>query len=162
MHSSPSGAITATLGPVIDQASNAPDQLPCNPLLDVWNAGQGKLTYFFVDQGTTHTCAGGAITTGTVGPFTGTIKIVGKNLVMDTPIPNYVSFPITGVEGSLTSETLNWKNLSTKLKNGKTVRYGASVACKGGKRPYSVKFTAESGPGGAPQSGTVTGTQKCS
>ena len=37
-----------------------------------------------------------------------------------------------------------------------------SVACKGGKRPYSVTFTAETGPGGAPSSGTVTGTQKCS
>ena len=53
---------------------------------------------------------------------------------MNTPIPSNVSFPITGVEGSLTGETLNWKNLSTK-KNGKTVHYGASVACKSGKRP---------------------------
>jgi hypothetical protein len=117
--------------------------------------------YFFVDQGS-HTCAGGAITTGTVGPFSGTVKTVGKNLVMDTPIPSYVSFPITGVEGSLTSETLTWKNLSKKLKSGKTAHYGASVACKGGKRPYSVTFTAESGPGGAPSSSVVTGSQKCS
>ena len=115
--------------------------------------------YFFVDSAPDHTC--GPIQTGGVPPFPGTIKIVGKNLVMNTPIPSYVSFPITGIEGSLTSETLNWKNLSTK-KNGKTVRYGASVACKSGKRPYSVTFTAETAPGAAPQSDTVSGTQKCS
>jgi hypothetical protein len=155
-----SGAITATLGPASDQSASAPGQLPCNPVLDVWNAGQGKLVFFFVDKGS-HTCAGGAITTGTVGPFPATVKTVGKNLVMNTPIPNYVSFPINGVEGSLTSETLSWKNLSA-TKNGKTVHYGTSVACKSGKRPYSVTFTAETGPGGTPSSSTVTGTQKCS
>jgi hypothetical protein len=154
------GAITAILGPVVDPTANAPNQLPCDPVLDVWNAGQGKLVFFFVDEGS-HTCAGGAITTGTVGPFPATVKTVGKNLVMDTPIPPYVSFPIAGVEGSLTSETLTWKNLST-TKNGKTVHYGESVACKGGKRPYSITFTAESGPGGAPSSSTVAATQKCS
>lgn len=155
-----SGAITATLGPASDQSASAPGQLPCNPVLDVWNAGQGKLVFFFVDKGS-HTCAGGAITTGTVGPFPATVKTVGKNLVMNTPIPSYVSFPINGVEGSLTSETLSWKNLSA-TKNGKTVHYGTSVACKSGKRPYSVTFTAETGPGGTPSSSTVTGTQKCS
>jgi hypothetical protein len=81
--------------------------------------------------------------------------------VLDTPIPQKVSFPLPGYEGSLTSETLNWKKLSTTLKNGKTVRYSASVACKGGKRPYSVQFTAQVG-AGSPVSQTVTGTQKCS
>ena len=155
------GNITATLGPATDQSASAPGQLPCNPLLDVWNAGQGKLVYFFVDKGS-HTCAGGAIQTGAVAPFPGTVKTVGKNLVMDTPIPNYVSFPLTGIEGSLTSETLTWKNASTKLKNGKTAHYGTSVACKSGKRPYSVTFTAETSQGGASSSSTVTGTQKCS
>ena len=155
------GNITSILGPAASQSASAPGQLPCDPLLDVWNGGQGKLVYFFVDKNG-HTCAGGAIQTGGVAPFTGTVKTVGKNLVMDTPIPNYVSFPLTGVEGSLTSETLNWKNASTKLKNGKTVHYGTSVACKSGKRPYSVSFTAETGQGGTPSTQTVTGTQKCS
>jgi hypothetical protein len=155
------GPITATLGPVNDQSTSAPNQLPCNPVLDVWNAGQGKVVFFFVDKGS-HTCAGGAIQTGAVAPFGGTIKTVGKNLVMDTPVPPYVSFPLTGLEASLTSETLTWKNLSKTLKNGKTAHYGASIGCKGGKRPYSVKFTAETGPGGAPSSTTVSAAQKCS
>jgi hypothetical protein len=152
------GSITALIGPLNDTSSSAP-ALPCDPLLDVWNAGQGKVVYFFVDKGS-HLCAGGAVPTGFVGPFPGTIKTVGKNLVMDTPIPSYVSFPLTGQEGSLTSETLNWKNVSKKLANGKTARFGASVACKGGKRPYSVAFTAESG--GTSSTDTVSGTQKCS
>ena len=49
----------------------------------------------------------GGLTTGAVRPYTGTVKTVGKTLVMDTPIPAYVSFPLSGVEGSLTSETLH-------------------------------------------------------
>ena len=152
------GSITALLGPLNDQSSTAQGVLPCNPLLDVWNAGQGKLVYFFVDKGS-HTCAGGAIQTGFVGPFEGTIKTVGKNLLIDTPIPNYVSFPLAGVEGSLTSETLNWLKVTRKV-NGKTVAYSASVRCQSGKRPYSHKFTAELN--GQSQSATVSGKQKCS
>jgi hypothetical protein len=151
-----SGSVSAIIGPSNNQSSSAPDQLPCNPLLDVWNAGQGKLVFFFVDKGS-HTCAGGALTTGSVGPFPATVKTVGKNLVMDTPVPSFVSFPLAGVEASLTSETLNWKNLSSG-----THHYGTSVACKGGKRPYSVTFTAETGPGAAPSQTTVNAVQKCS
>jgi hypothetical protein len=155
------GSITATLGPVTDTSASSPQNAPCNPLLHVWNAGQGKVVYFFVDQGPGHLCAGGAVPTGFVGPFPGTIKTVGKTLVMDTPIPPYVSFPLTGVAGSLTGETLTWKKVTKKLKNGKTVAFGASIGCKNGKRPYSVTFTAENGPGGQVQSGAVTGSQKC-
>jgi hypothetical protein len=153
------GSITATLGPLSDTSATAPGTAPCNPLLDVWNGGQGKVVYFFVDKGS-HICANGAIPTGFVGPFEGTIKTVGKNLVMNTPIPQAVSFPLSGVEGSLTTETLHWLKVTKKLGNGKTVAYGASVGCKNGSRPYSVTFTAENG--GEQQSGTVSGTQKCS
>ena len=58
--------------------------------------------FFFVDQAPNHLCLNGGITTGEVGPYPATVKTVGKTLVMDTPIPGYVSFP-TGLEGSLTS-----------------------------------------------------------
>jgi hypothetical protein len=150
------GSITALLGPENIQSSAAPT-VPCSPLLHVWNAGQGKVVFFFVVTGS-HTC--GPITTGSVSPFAGTVKTVGKNLVLNTPIPNGVSFPITGVEGSLTGETLHYLKL-TKTVNGKTVAYQASTGCKGGKRPYSVTFTAEPSEGAAPVSQTVTGTQKC-
>ena len=153
------GSITALLGPTTDQSASAPGVLPCNPLLHAYNGGAGKVVYFFVDVAPDHTCAGGAIQTGFVGPFEGTIKTVGKNLLIDTPIPNYVSFPLGGVEGSLTSETLNWLKVTRKV-NGKTVAYSASVRCQSGKRPYSHKFTAELN--GQSQSETVSGKQKCS
>lgn len=154
------GSVTATLGPVTDTSASSPQNAPCDPLLHVWNEGQGKVVYFFVDQGS-HICAGGAIPTGFVGPFEGTIKTVGKNLVMNTPVPEFVSFPLSGVEASLTGYTLHWLKVTKKLKNGKTVAFGASIGCKNGKRPYSVTFTAENGPGGQVQSGEVTGSQKC-
>ena len=83
------------------------------------------------------------ITTGTVGPFVGSVKIVGKTLIQDTPIPSSVSFPVAGLEGSLTSETLHYLKL-TKTVNGKTVAFNQSVGCKNGKRPYSVTFTPPS------------------
>ena len=153
------GSITAILGPIADPSTSDPNQIPCNPLLHAWNGGGGKIVFFFVDQPPAHTC--GPILTGAVGPFVGTTKQVGKNLVQDTPIPASVSFPLSGVEGSLTSETLHWLKVTHKVK-GKTVAYNASVACKKGKRPYSVAFTAESAPGAAPETQTVTGTQKCS
>ena len=70
-----------------------------------------------------------------------------------------MSFPITGVEGSLTSETLHWLKLTRQV-NGKTVVYNGSAACKHGKRPYSVTFSASMN--GQSQSATVSGTQKCS
>jgi hypothetical protein len=153
------GAITAILGPIADPSTSDPNQIPCNPLLHAWNGGGGKIVFFFIDQAPNHTC--GPILTGAVGPFVGTAKQVGKNLVQNTPIPASVSFPLSGVEGSLTSETLHWLKVTRKV-HGKTVAYNASVACKKGKRPYSVTFTAESAPGAAPQTDTVTGTQKCS
>jgi len=144
-----SGFITATLGPANDQTATAPGQLPCNPLLHAWNGGQGKIVFFFVDQAPNHTC--GPLQTGAVPPFVGTVKTVGKNLVQDTPIPAYVSFPLTGVEGSLTGETLHYSKA-----------YNSSVACKSGNRPYTVAFTAEPAPGQAPETQAIAGASKCS
>jgi hypothetical protein len=152
------GFIKALLGPTSDQSSSNPTVLPCDPLLHAYNGGPGKVVYFFVDVAPDHTCAGGAITTGFVGPFQGSIKNVGKNLVINTPIPSYVSFPLSGVEGSLTNETLHWLKVTRKV-HGKTVAYTASVGCKHGKRPYSHTFTAELN--GQSQSDTVSGSQKC-
>jgi hypothetical protein len=143
------GSITAILGPVADPSASDPNLVPCNPLLHTWNGGPGKLVFFFVDQAPNHTC--GPILTGQVPPFVGTVKVVGKTLIQDTPIPSYVSFPLSGVEGSLTGETLHYSKT-----------YNSSVACNKGKRPYSVTFTAENGAGGQTQSGTASGTQKCS
>jgi hypothetical protein len=154
------GSITAQLGPAeANEQSTAIPTVPCTPILHVWNAGQGKVVFFFVVTQPSHTC--GPIQTGSVTPFAGTVKNVGKNLVLNTPIPAAVSFPITGVEGSLTGETLHYMKLSKTVK-GKKVSYQWSTGCKSGKRPYSIAFTAETGPGGTQSTQTVSGTQKCS
>jgi hypothetical protein len=153
------GSITAIVGPTNNQITGAPGSASCDPLLHAWNGGAGKVVFFFVDQLPDHGCYNGVITTGTVGPFVGSVKTVGKNLVLDTPIPPSVSFPVAGLEGSLTSETLHYLKL-TKTVKGKTVAFNQSVACKNGKRPYSVTFTADLN--GQSQSGTASGVQKCS
>ena len=144
-----SGAITTVLGPITSPSVSTPGTIPCNPILDAWNGGPGKIVFFFVDQAPNHTC--GPLQTGAVPPFVGTVKTVGKNLVQDTPIPAYVSFPLTGVEGSLTGEVLHYSKA-----------YNSSVACKSGNRPYTVAFTAEPAPGQAPETQAIAGASKCS
>jgi hypothetical protein len=91
----------------------------------------------------------------------GKIKTVGKTMVLDTPIPSYVSFPLgpNAIEGSLTSETLHWLKVTKKV-GGKTVAFAQSVACTHGKRPYSHTFTAKMN--GQSQSDTLSGTLTCS
>ena len=155
-----SGSITAILGPVASQSSSAPGQLPCDPLLDVWNAGRGR-SCSSSSTGPPHVrrrCDHDRHASGR-SPAPSRRRQEPR---AGHPDPDDVSFPIAGVEGSLTSETLNWKKHDTKLKNGKTVALRPSVACKSGKRPYSVAFTAEPSAGAAEVTQTVTGTPKCS
>jgi hypothetical protein len=152
-----SGSIQATLGNTKDFSS--PGQA-CNPLLHVWNAGQGKLVFFFVDTGS-HQCLGGSLHTGQVGPWTGTYKNQGKNLVIDIPIPKTVDYPLGvngGEVGSLSQEFLKWSTQSAKGKHSI-----ASVACKGKTRPYSTTLTSTlptAGP--AKETKTVKGSAPCS
>ncbi len=151
-----SGGITAVLGPENNQSTSASGLIPCKPKLHAWNAGQGKIVEFFVAPPVAHLC--GPITTGDVQPFPGTVKLQGKNLVIDVPVPGYVSFPVHGLEGSLDTEHLAWSKLTKKV-HGKTVAYLASVACKNGKRPYTTSFTAKlSGP---PETKGIPGSASC-
>jgi hypothetical protein len=151
-----SGSIKALLGPASNPAASATAGT-CNPNLHVWNAGQGKLVFFFVDTlSGAHACLSGAIKTGSVGPWKATYKQSGKKLVMTVPIPNSVDYPLTGVVGSLQSEILKWKGQSAK---GHTSI--ASVACKGNKRPYSTAFSANPITGGAAQTVTVKQSAPC-
>jgi hypothetical protein len=152
-----SGYFTAVLGPPTDfkQAGAA-----CDPLLDVWNSGQGKLTFFHVDT-PSHQCLGGALTTGFVGPYPATYKTQGKSLVIDVPIPKYVDFPVSGEVGSVESVHLVWLK-NSKTVHGKTVSAIASVGCKAGKRPYSMTFVSTlptAGP--AKETDTISKTAPC-
>ena len=152
-----SGSIKAVLGPVTDPSSTKVSGT-CNPLLHVYNAGQGKLSFFFVDgaAGTAHACLGGGIKTGIVGAWKATYKQSGKNLAITIPIPHQVDYPLQGLVGSLQSEHLNWKSVSHK---GHTSI--ASVACKSGKRPFSFSFAAKPIKGGAAQTATTKGSAAC-
>ncbi|MFZ1996089.1 MAG: hypothetical protein WAU75_18400 [Solirubrobacteraceae bacterium] len=157
------GFITATVGAATDFTK--PGQ-PCDPLLHVWNSGQGSLTFFFVDQAPNHLCLNGNLKTGQVGPYPATYKTQGKYLVVDVPVPHYVSFPAPGVAGSLETEHLNWLKVTKKVK-GKTVAATASTGCLKGKRPYTTTFKANlpnttTGAPGPAEIKTVSGSAPCS
>ena len=117
-----------------------------------------QLAFFFV-EGPGHLCAGGAVTTGAVPPYPATRKQSGKNLVVNVPIPTYVTQPL-GLAGSLLTEHLKWFNLTTKV-NGKKVGVLQSIGCKSGKRPFSVPFNATLPPANTTETSTVSGKQTC-
>jgi hypothetical protein len=149
------GSIKAILGSSTDFTATGTVG-PCNPVLDVWNAGQGKLAFFFVPAASgPHACLGGGIKVGQVGPYPGTYKQSGKNLVVDVPIPMTVTSTSQGLVGSLAEETLNWKPQTIK-----GVTSIVSVACQGNKRPYTNSFTA-SLPGVPAQTVKVSGSAPC-
>jgi hypothetical protein len=154
------GSITAILGSKTD-FSAASGGGTCDPLLHVWNAGQGKIVFFFVDVPPAHGCLGTALKTGSVGPYPGTVKTQGKYLVIDSPVPSYVGFPAPGLAGSLTSEVLKYVKSTIKV-HGKTVAAISSVGCLKGKRPYSVTFTAQLPTTGTKESNTLSGLLPCS
>ncbi len=161
------GAITALLGPSNNFALHAVGVANCDPELDVWNSGQGKLTFFFVDT-PTHVCLGGALHTGSTGPYPATYKVQGKYLVTNVPIPDYIDFPLgkspTALAGSLVTEHLVWFKHTTKVKvkgKKKTVAAISSVGCKKGKRPYSTTFSATLPTTGTNETQTVSGSAKC-
>jgi len=146
------GYITAALGAANNfQAAGA----ACNPQIDVWNSGQGKLTFFFVET-PTHQCLGGALKTGSTGPYPATYKQVGKYLQLDVPIPNYITYPVPGLAGSLESEHLTFLK-QTRQVHGKTVASVSSIGSQGHSRPYSVTFTST-----LPGSGTEVHTVSAS
>lgn len=149
------GSIKASLGP--STPFTAATGQPCDPLLHVWNGGHGKLIFFFVDSGS-HQCLGGAITTGTVPPWTATYKQAGKNLDVTIPIPNTVDYP-AGMSaneiGSLSSETLDWK----AQKEGSHYDI-ESTGCSGSKRKYEFSFNA-SLPSASAVTNTVKGEASC-
>ncbi len=156
----PKGALIGT-GPVTaalwsPSAATQPGT-PCDPVLDVWNAGKGKVTDFFkIPAG--HTCAG--LATGAVAPWTGTLKESGTTLTYDTPLPPPVSTNAgnLGLYSSLEAETITFSKLTAKV-GSKTVPFFESVGCVAGKRPYTVTFTATDGT--TKQTSSVPGSGSC-
>ena len=135
------------------------NRTPCNPDLDVFNAGRGQLWFFF----TTHSasqCAG--LTTGATAPYKGTVRQVGKYQVVNIPLPADISTRVAfqpNFYGSLIHETLAWSKLKTKVR-GKTVYNNVSVGCVNGKRPWTVTYTSTTN-GFDKSVQTVPGSSKC-
>ncbi|MFZ0040399.1 MAG: hypothetical protein WAK93_03770 [Solirubrobacteraceae bacterium] len=148
------GSLNAVLGADNDftKAGDA-----CNPILDVWNSGQGKETFFFVTNNTNHTCLG--VATGGTPPYPGTYKTVGKYTVSNVPVPSDISEPLPGLAGSTPYEHLNFSSHSKKVK-GKKVYSSASVACTKGKRPWTVTVTSQY-PGQPVQTSKSSGSSAC-
>ncbi|HEX3830927.1 MAG TPA: hypothetical protein VHW04_03090 [Solirubrobacteraceae bacterium] len=153
------GDITAVIGSPTNFSTTDPTATACDPDLHVWNAGGGNMAFFFVEA-PGHLCAGGAVTTGAVPPYPASRKQQGKNLVVNVPIPKYVTQPL-GLAGSLETEHLKWFNLSTKV-HGKKVGVLQSIGCQNGKRPYSVSFNATLPTTNTTETKTVSGKQACS
>ena len=154
------GYIDATVGSATNFA--VPGQA-CDPDLDVWNSGQGKLTFFFVDT-PKHECLGGQLHTGQVGPYSATYREQGKYLDLTVPVPDSVNYPLGlsgGVVGSLEGEHLTYFKRTTKVK-GHTVALTSSIGCKAGKRPYSASFKSTLPPAGAAtETRTVSRSAAC-
>lgn len=152
------GYITSVLGSTTNFAQAG---AACDPKLDVWNAGPGKMTYFFVTNAA-HQCLGGAVKTGNTPPYGGTYKVSHGYLITDVPSPNYITHPVPGLVGSLETEHLVFSSRTAKA-HGKKVYSQSSDGCLKGKRPYSVSSTwnlPTSGP--ATHVATFSGTAACS
>jgi hypothetical protein len=157
------GPVNSLLGPATDLSVAGS---PCNPYLRVYNGGQsgGKVfqTYFFVvaPDKPGYSCV--TLKTGASAPYLGTVTQQGGKMVTDVPLPPDVSTAagnLTGVYGSLIKEHLLWKKIP-KVVGGKTVSPAMSVACKGGKHHWSVRYTAVDN-SGVPQTNTVSGDSHC-
>jgi hypothetical protein len=142
--------------------------VPCNPYETVYNGGQGKRTIFFEEApfapGPQYTCAGGAVQTGAAAAYTETYSVKGGATVLDAPQPPATSTAAGGLPGvysALLKLDLKFPKLTKKVK-GKTVSYQSSVACKAGKRPYSLTFTAQNYAGQSPPTQTTTISHKVS
>ena len=129
----------------------------------MFNGGQGTQVFFFTtapDAASQYTCAG--LPTGATAPYDGHISQQGKNWVLNVPLPPDISNKVAnqpGLYGSLITETL-FPVSETKKIHGKTVGYMQSIACKGHKRPFSIKFTAQDYSGGS-ETQTVSGNASC-
>ncbi len=157
----PRGALIAT-GPVHAELGSPSlakgGTVACNPFLHVWNGGAGRQWFFFTTGGQ-YQCAG--LRTGQTQAYPATVSQHGKNMVIDVPLPSYVSTAVAhhpGLYGSLITEVLSYRKLTTRV-HGKTVGIVSSFACMRGKRPWSVQFTAVDN--STKEAKTVSGTAPC-
>lgn len=132
--------------------------LACDLGLDVYNAGQGKLTYFLTATGTM--CADGQLQTGDAAPWTATYKNERGAMDMNVPLPPDVSTEAGGLPlwAAIDSETLTFKKIDAKI-HGKRRPMTVSTGCKRNRRAYDFTFKIRDGSKTVKQ--TVKGSSKC-
>ncbi len=125
---------------------------PCTLTLHVYNAGPGKLAYFF----TVANNACGPLGTGAALAYPATVAVRGGMLVNNVPEDANISFNAgnTGDWGSLLSETLVWKG--TVKHRGKVYPYLVSTGCtKHRTHAWTAAFTATNAVGSVTTSPTT-------
>ena len=141
-----SGYINAVIG---NETNFAVPGAACDPAVDFWNAGPGKLAVFNVAN-PRHQCLGGQLHTGAVPPYSASYRMQGKNLVIKNSVPDTVSFPLGltgGLVGSVEMEHVVWSSQTATMK-GRHVASISSVGCRGSRRPVQTTFTATLPPAG--------------
>ena len=147
------GPVHSELGPATDPSGAK--GTACNPFLNVFNGGPKTQVFYFWTK-SANDCGG--LTTGATAPYDGKISYSGGNAVINVPLPPDISTKVAnqpGLYGSLISETLTF----SKKVAGKT--YMAGIGCKGGKRAWSITFTATLYNNGGSETQTVKGSSKC-
>lgn len=132
------GSVSATLYPIDTPTAGG---VACNLGVAVYNAGQGKLTFFLTATGTQ--CDGGALQTGAAAAWTATYKESGSSLILNVPLPADVSTNAGNLNAfwaAINSETLNFKKIS--VKNKPVI---VSTGCKKNKRAYTLAFNITNG-----------------
>jgi hypothetical protein len=154
-----SGSVHAAL--TSPSANLAGPGAPCSLGLWVYNAGAGKLTFFFTASPST--CDG--LSTGAAAAWAATVTQAGKTMITNVPEPPDVSYNAgnIGLFGSLETEKLTFKKVTVKH-GGKVIPFIESMGCQKGARPFSVAYTATTSntPSSGNESGaTVKGSSKC-
>jgi hypothetical protein len=154
-----SGTVQAAL--TSPSANLAGPGAPCSLGLWVYNAGPGKLTFFFTASPSQ--CDG--LATGAAAAWTGTVSQAGKTMITNVPEPPDVSYDAGNIHlfGSLETEKLTFKKMTVNH-GGKAIPFIESMGCQKGARPFSIAYTATTSntPSSSNESGaTVKGSSKC-
>jgi len=148
-----SGITHALLGPGSDPSTSK--GTACNPHINVFNGGP-KTQIFYFWTNSANDCGG--LTTGATAPYDGHISYKAGNAIVDIPLPPDISNKVAnqpGLYGSLIQQNVTY---GPKVQ-GKV--YMQSVACKKGKRPWSITYTAQLYNSTQDETQTVRGSSKC-
>jgi hypothetical protein len=146
------GPTTSLLGSGSDPSASGTS---CKPQLHTFNGGPKTQVLYFYTTGP-NDC--GTLKTGDTAPYDAHISYAGGYAIIDVPQPPDISTNVAGLPnfyGSLISATYTFG----KRVNGKA--YMTSVACKHGKRPWSITFKDQKYNGGGSEAQTIKGNASC-